>query len=115
MDTGTSLIMGPPQAVREFYSSIPGAYELSGPSAGQFSVPCNTANLGLAFTINGHKYSVRDSDFVINAGYFCIGGVALLNSWPFGDDWLLGDVFLKNVYSAYRHSPVPAVGLAPSI
>jgi cathepsin D len=119
LDTGATLLLGPEADVEKFYSSIPGADKdflfslLSGTTV--YSIPCNTtsATFDLSFKIGGIDYPIHESDFYFlkaplnTGGSFCIGSVmgsAL-------DFWLLGDTFLKNVYSVYRLEP-PSVGFA---
>ncbi|KAG0129595.1 aspartic peptidase domain-containing protein [Tuber indicum] len=110
IDSGTSLILLPPADALKLHSIIPGA-ETNGDV---FAVPCDTTS-NIEFTFGGVKYKVPPKDYVsgrINAGQnICqslITGRQILGN----NMWLLGDVFLKNVYSVFDLGN-SRVGFAP--
>ncbi|KAF9067496.1 aspartic peptidase domain-containing protein [Rhodocollybia butyracea] len=128
IDTGTTLIGGPSDAVQEFYANIPG----SGPVLGQegfFSFPCSTT-INATLTFNGTTWPIDPTDMnvgpVQTGSTSCLGGIfdlTLGSDIPVGTgnpSWVVGDVFLKNVYTVFRGTPsssgtsngTPAIGFA---
>ncbi|KAK7457847.1 hypothetical protein VKT23_010192 [Stygiomarasmius scandens] len=118
IDTGTTLIGGPEEVVQGLYAQIPGARALSGNSQGYYAFPCTQdVNISMGFG-GGTAWSVSPDDFrafqITNT--MCVGAVFGLDLGSGGDNsgvpsWIVGDSFLKNVYSVYRFNP-PSVGFA---
>ncbi|OXV11219.1 hypothetical protein Egran_01020 [Elaphomyces granulatus] len=98
IDTGTSFILLPPDDASALHRLIPG----SSPSGEDFIVPCSST-ARVQFTFSGITYSIPPRDYVgtsINSSPNCLSNI--VGHQPFGPDvWLLGDVFLKNVYSVF--------------
>ncbi|KAH9823191.1 aspartic peptidase A1 [Melampsora americana] len=96
IDTGTSIIGVPQADARAIYASIPGSAAKGG---GQYSFPC-AANPMLSMNFGGRAFNVNPQDMSIGKDRQgnCVGGIV-------GTDrqgvWLVGQVFLKNVYTAY--------------
>lgn len=121
IDTGTTLIGGPHDDVASLYSSISGAVSVGSSQPGFYAFPCST-NVTVAFAFGGQLWPINPEDFnagQINSGRnaLCIGAIfdlsAGTNSIPDGNNpaWVVGDTFLKNVYTVFRSSPA-AVGFA---
>ncbi|KAF7362970.1 Acid protease [Mycena venus] len=125
IDTGTTLIGGPTIDVHNLWGQIPG----SGPvpsKPGYFQFPCTTTlNISMAF--GGKLWPIAPADMNLgtvnmflglgDSGSMCIGG---LFDWTLSNDtvadkgkpsWVIGDTFLKNVYSVYRQNPL-SIGFA---
>ncbi|EED23769.1 aspartic-type endopeptidase (CtsD), putative [Talaromyces stipitatus ATCC 10500] len=99
IDTGTSYIFLPPADASALHALIPGS-ALSGQ---EYTFPCST-NTTVQFTFSGVTYSVSPKDYIgsttENGGTTCFSNIIAVQT--FGpDDWLLGDVFMKNVYSVF--------------
>ncbi|KAI5116824.1 hypothetical protein M0805_006236 [Coniferiporia weirii] len=122
IDTGTTLIAGPTTAVQNVFQQISGSQALSGNLAGFFSFPCTTT-VNLTLNFGSRSWAVSDADFNLGAidsqGTQCLGGIFDLDAGTNGaagaasgtPSWVIGDTFLKNVYSVFRFSP-PSVGFA---
>ncbi|KAJ1308995.1 hypothetical protein OPQ81_004677 [Rhizoctonia solani] len=105
LDSGTSYSYASEEFCRNIYSSIPGATFSS--ALGQWVVPCNQEiNLGL--TIGGRRFPIHPLDIISpslssNNNATCYGAF-IPQSFSAGAgefDILLGDMFLRNVYSLY--------------
>lgn len=118
IDTGTTLIAGPSDAVANIWAQVEGSQALSGQMAGFFSYPCNT-NVSVAFSFGGQSWSINPDD--MNLGTVsksqCLGGIFDISQGTnIGSDssvpsWIVGDTFLKNVYAVFRQNPA-SVGFA---
>ncbi|KAI1132155.1 aspartic peptidase domain-containing protein [Nemania abortiva] len=97
IDTGTSFVFGPPDDVKAMYKQIPGSSSTDGTS---YTIPCDTDSQ-VAFTFSGTSWNVSSKDFVSapDSDGACTGNIYGVEYVPGG--WLLGDVFLKNVYSVF--------------
>jgi len=109
IDTGTTLIGGPQDAIAQIYSNIPDSSPESGNFEGYYSYPCNT-NVNVTVSFGGRSWGISSADFTLTkaSGDRCIGAFFVTDSSP---AWIFGDTFLKNVYSVFRYNP-PSVGFA---
>lgn len=96
IDTGTSYIFAPADDVAQLHGTIPGAKSSDGVT---WTVPCTTTT-PLTFTFSGVTYNVSSKDWVgPMANSACTSNVY---GHPVVDgEWLLGDTFLKNVYTVF--------------
>ena len=100
-DTGTTLIYGDSPTVKGIYDKIPGAQDASS-TAGQglFTIPCDSVPDGITVTIEGKDFPISKDSFslgpVSDGSKDCVGGLVADDSMGF---WILGDVFLRNVYT----------------
>jgi len=115
IDTGTTLIGGPAEQVAAVYALIPGSTAGTGNLEGYFLYPCSTTvNIELSF--GGRTWSISPEDFRLQqtSGGQCLGSIFTFSSGSsstFGPAWIVGDTFLKNVYSVFRANPA-SIGFA---
>ncbi|KAI9438026.1 acid protease [Lactarius indigo] len=97
IDSGTAMILGDSKTVKAFYAQIPGSYLIGD---GYYSIPCSF-NSEISFQFGNGNFTLQPGTF--NFGTYsdnpnaCVGGIAA-NDHGF---WVLGDVFLENVYTEF--------------
>lgn len=98
IDTGTSFILLPPADAQRFHVLIPQSQQVGE----VYNIPC-ASTVTVQIKISGVLYSITSKDYVgnsINGGRLCSSNI--IGRQTFGPDkWLLGDVFLKNVYTVF--------------
>ncbi len=108
IDTGTTLIIGDESSVSRIYAQIPGSTDIGN---GLYTFPCNT-QVDLALTFGGESFSVSPNDFnygpLTEGSDMCVGGVSYNPDFDF---WVIGDTFLKGVYTVFDLEG-PKVGFA---
>lgn len=99
LDTGTTLIVAPGTDAETLHAMIPGSQS---DGQGGFTIPC-TNQAVVSFTFGGKAFDINPVDLLFlpvdqnNLQGDCISGIS---SGQIGGptQWLVGDVFLKNVY-----------------
>ncbi|KAF6292704.1 cathepsin E [Rhinolophus ferrumequinum] len=116
VDTGTSLITGPSDEIKQLQKAI-GAE----PVDGEYAVECDYLNVmpDVTFTINGVPYTLQPTAYTlldfVNGMKFCPSGFQGLDIQPpAGPLWILGDVFIRQFYSVFDRGD-NRVGLAPAV
>uniref|UniRef100_G1PTZ9 Cathepsin E n=2 Tax=Myotis lucifugus TaxID=59463 RepID=G1PTZ9_MYOLU len=118
VDTGTSLITGPPAEIKQLQKAI-GAE----PVDGEYAVECDNLNVmpDVTFTINGVPYTLQPTAYTllpqdfVDGMEFCSSGFQGLDIQPpAGPLWILGDVFIRQFYSVFDRGD-NRVGLAPAV
>ncbi|KIK81195.1 hypothetical protein PAXRUDRAFT_199653 [Paxillus rubicundulus Ve08.2h10] len=112
IDTGTTLIGGPSNVIQVIYAQIPGSQPGTGNWEGYYTYPCSTT-VNVAISFGGPSWPVSPADFKLTqvSTSQCIGAFFELNTGSNAPEWIVGDTFLKNVYSVFRYSP-PSIGFA---
>lgn len=114
IDSGTSIIVAPPADAQAFYAAVPNAVPFD-PVPGYYLIPCNS-NYTYQFSFGGVAYVVDPYDMNLGPLYDgasqCVGAVAGIELST--NSWIIGDPFLKNVYSLYsfKHTAVGFAKLA---
>ncbi|KAH7919112.1 acid protease [Leucogyrophana mollusca] len=120
-DTGSTLIGVPPDVAKSIWAAVPGSNALTGEFQGMYSFPC-ASNVEVSFAFGGSSWPISPADMIVsgvaNVGgtanvttdaQMCIGAIYSLGA---GTNYLLGDTFLRNVYTVLRSGSTPAIGLA---
>lgn len=97
LDTGTSYVLIPPAAAATLLAQVEG----SSKSGDQFTVPCSTT-VSIQIVLGGKTYEISPKDYVgVEAGNGACYST-IIGRQTFDDNqWLMGDVFLKNVYTVF--------------
>ncbi|CAG8734717.1 17862_t:CDS:1, partial [Racocetra persica] len=100
IDTGTTIIIAPPNDTAAIHKQIPGAVFDS--QNNMYTIPCNTTTI-LSLRFGGVDYPIpsRDLIFLPVTGTDCLSAIMPLDVVPNVDVWVVGDTFLKNVYSVF--------------
>ncbi|KAF5366999.1 hypothetical protein D9758_003986 [Tetrapyrgos nigripes] len=99
LDTGTTLIVAPPDDAAAVHQLIQGAQDAG---QGQFTVPC-TLNQSVALTFGGTEFAIDPRDIAFSPldpndpQGDCLSGISA-GQVGGAQEWLVGDVFLKNAY-----------------
>ncbi|XP_011895153.1 cathepsin E isoform X1 [Macaca thibetana thibetana] len=116
VDTGTSLITGPSDKIKQLQNAIGAA-----PVDGEYAVECANLNVmpDVTFTINGVPYTLSPTAYTlldfVDGMQFCSSGFQGLDIHPpAGPLWILGDVFIRQFYSVFDRGN-NRVGLAPAV
>uniref|UniRef100_A0A8D2J8T2 pepsin A n=1 Tax=Varanus komodoensis TaxID=61221 RepID=A0A8D2J8T2_VARKO len=111
VDTGTSMLAGPPNGIANLQYYI-GASQASN---GEYVINCNAINSlpNVVFTINGIGFPLPPSAYIIQGQSYCTTGFQGINiPTQSGELWILGDVFIRQYYSVFDRAN-NQVGLAP--
>ncbi|KAJ7184243.1 aspartic peptidase domain-containing protein [Mycena filopes] len=119
LDTGTTLVLGPTNDVAAFYALFGPCARFDAPSS-TYLVRCNCAIL-VSFVLGSppREFFLDPADIAWEEGAqggWCTGGIQA-NDGVNSGDWLLGDVFLRNVYTVHCNSKdadnrdAPTIGL----
>lgn len=119
IDTGTTLIGGPSETVTAIWSSVPGSRP-SSENEGFWYFPCRTT-VNVTVSFGGRAWPISSVDMNLGQTSFgsalCLGAIFDLDLGSRipensnGPEWVIGDTFLKNVYSVFRADP-PSIGFA---
>ncbi|PCH42453.1 acid protease [Wolfiporia cocos MD-104 SS10] len=99
IDSGTTLMYGPPDAVEQLFGKMDGAVSVG---EGLYALPCDSFPT-LSFNWGGSDFEIPPETLnfgKVGEGY-CVAGLGG-KDLGFGDDvWLLGDILMRSVYTAF--------------
>lgn len=113
IDTGTTLVGGPSSYIAQIFQQIPGSAPGTGDFESYYTYPCDT-DVTVALSFGGRTWSISPADFRLArlTQRECLGAFFEIDSGgSSAPSWIVGDTFLKNVYSVFRYSPA-SVGFA---
>ncbi|OCH94249.1 acid protease [Obba rivulosa] len=103
IDSGTTIMYGPPSSVQSFYAAIPGS-KVFDQNSGYYSYPCNSPPT-VAFSWGGQQWQMTSTNFNLGqtaeGSSDCVGALAGQDLGLGNNVWLFGDSWMKNVYSAF--------------
>ncbi|KAJ4485432.1 acid protease [Lentinula aciculospora] len=112
IDSGTTIMYGPPDMVKEIYAKVEGA-EVFDSSEGFYSFPCDNVPK-ISFSWGGEKFVISSENFNLGTtsqnASTCAGALAA-KDLGLGDVLLLGDSWMKNAYHVFSLEKT-AVGFA---
>ncbi|KAF5387045.1 hypothetical protein D9615_001652 [Tricholomella constricta] len=120
LDTGTTLILGPTRDVEAFWRSADQDATRRNDMSGLWEIRCDRG-ISVSFSLgekgNERAFPIDPGDINWEEGGseagWCIGGIQA-NDGVNSGDWLLGDVFLRNVYVTHHSANSthqPLIGL----
>ncbi|XP_061465760.1 pepsin A-like isoform X2 [Rhineura floridana] len=97
VDTGTSLLAGPPQGIANVQSYIGAS------SNGEISCSSMSSLPAIVFTINGIEFPVPASAYISESqsGYCTSDFESISIPTQSGELWILGDVFIRQYYCVF--------------
>ncbi|KAG9223824.1 hypothetical protein CCMSSC00406_0007686 [Pleurotus cornucopiae] len=115
IDTGTTLVGGTSEAIANIFAQIPDSSPATGNLDGYWTYPCDTA-VNVTMNFGGRTWAISPADFILQRsvdGERCVGAFFEIGTTTGTSSlsWIVGDTFLKNVYSVFRYDP-PSVGFA---
>lgn len=97
IDTGTTYAFGPPDDVAALHDLIPEAKSSDGIT---FTAPCDS-NKSMTITFSGATHEISVKDWLSDASSSGVCTSNIYGEEVVSGAWLLGDVFLKNVYTVF--------------
>ncbi|KAJ7782498.1 acid protease [Mycena maculata] len=114
IDTGTTLIGGPSDAVAAIWAAVPGSTIVGDSMPGFYEFPCSTT-VSVSMSFGGEVWPIDPTDLNIGEGTSpssCLGGIfdltqgSDITASPGTPTWVVGDTFMKNVYTVFQESPL---------
>merc|ERR1719232_162331 len=101
VDSGTSLLIGPPLLVLQLAHSMGAHANL----VGEYFIDCDKLDSlpELVFTIDGRKYSLDGRDLVLETQGVCLLAIQGMRLGAGAPKWILGDVFMRKYYSVFNY------------
>jgi len=103
IDSGTSLLAGPPGAVSQLAKAAGATAVLGGK---EYAIDCNKLQSlpSLVVTLGGHDFTLAPKDYVLSVSGQCLFAFMGINvPPPRGPLWIMGDVFMRKYYSVFDY------------
>jgi hypothetical protein len=97
VDSGTSIILGPQQAVQDLMKAIGASLFQGGPF---YACPDPSSLPDLVFELGGKAYHIPPSVYILDPEK-CIVAIQPADLSKQSIDWILGDFFMRNFYTAF--------------
>lgn len=97
LDTGTTYAFAPEDQVKTLFDKVPGASSEDGTT---YTVPCDS-KVPVAFKFGGVDWAISSADLLSAPSGDGVCTANIFGMEVVKGSWLLGDVFLKNVYSVF--------------
>ncbi|XP_070422165.1 pepsin A-like [Equus przewalskii] len=100
VDTGTSLLAGPPSAIDNIQSYIGASEDYSSEAV----ISCSSIDSlpDIVFTINGVEFPLSPSAYILEEHDSCISGFEGMDlDTSSGELWILGDVFIRQYFTIF--------------
>ncbi|RYO93814.1 hypothetical protein DL764_007933 [Monosporascus ibericus] len=98
LDTGTTYAFAPKDQVAALFDKVPGAS--SGDDGSSYTVPCDS-KVPIAFAFAGASWNISSADLLSTTSEENVCTANIFGIEVVKGSWLLGGVFLKNVYSVF--------------
>ncbi|KAG5361156.1 putative aspartic-type endopeptidase CTSD [Yarrowia sp. C11] len=100
VDTGTTLLVMPPDDAMKFHGYIPNSQT----DGKNYALPCDST-VSIEIEVAGAKWAISPKDYIgfkytDNSG-LCASNIQGLKTGNDGLQWILGAVFMKNVYTVF--------------
>lgn len=107
IDSGTTLLYGPPDLVQMVYDKVPNSVRNDSVLPGAYQFPCNASPAPfVAFSWGQTVWEVSPENFnlgqIEDGSPYCAGALLAQNTFGRENIWLIGDAFMKNVYSVFN-------------
>ncbi|KAF8893600.1 aspartic peptidase domain-containing protein [Infundibulicybe gibba] len=119
IDTGAVLIAGPREDVHAIWRAVPGSKPVTD-MPGFWAFPCKK-HVYISLSFGGKLWPIDPADINLgrlnSVGPLCVGAIYDLSlgrplvTEPGEPRWIIGEIFLRNVYSVFRVTP-PSIGFA---
>lgn len=101
VDSGTSLITGPPLLVEQLAKAVGAKRNI----VGEYTISCDLVDdiPDVVFTIGEKDYALSGRDVIIESGGTCLFAFMGLKIPGDGPKWILGDVFMRRYYTVFDY------------
>merc|ERR1712178_127856 len=102
IDSGTSLLAGPPDAVSALAEKV-GATNVMGK---EYTIDCSKKSSlsNLDITLGGQSFSLSPEDYILEVSGQCLFAfIGLDVPPPRGPLWIMGDVFMRKYYAVFDY------------
>ncbi|QNP97599.1 YALIA101S07e04588g1_1 [Yarrowia lipolytica] len=100
VDTGTTLLVMPPEDAMKFHGYIPNSQT----DGKNYAIPCDST-VSIEIEVAGTKWAISPKDYIgfkyTDGSGLCASNVQGLKTGNDGQQWILGAVFMKNVYTVF--------------